>query len=80
MQVLEHFGELPQDMVERKQYAFWKAADIRKALREGRKPEPGPPAQEDDLGLDLPDIPGQLASELDLRAPSRALSMSCTTL
>lgn len=58
-QVLEHFGELPADMVERKQYAFWKAADIRKALREGRKPDPGPPVK-DELDLDLPDIPGNV--------------------
>ena len=44
-------------MVERQQYAAWKAADIRKALREGRSPTPGPPVKDDDL--DLPDIPGQ---------------------
>lgn len=30
--------------IEQKQkYAVWKAADIRKALSEGRKPTPGPP-------------------------------------
>ena len=62
-QVLEHFGELPPDMVERKQYAFWKAADIRKALREGRRPDPGPPVK-DDLDLDLPDIPSKSTAPL----------------
>lgn len=35
--------------VEQKQkYAAWKAADIRKALKEGRKPVPGPPGGEND--------------------------------
>ena len=57
LQILRQFGELPADMVERQQYAAWKAADIRKALREGRSPTPGPPVKDDDL--DLPDIPGQ---------------------
>ena len=45
-------------MVERQQYAAWKAADIRKALREGRVPQAGPPVQED--SLDLPDVPGKI--------------------
>lgn len=44
------------DMAERQQYAAWKAADIRKALREGRVPQAGPPVTEDTL--DLPDVPG----------------------
>jgi len=43
-------------MAERQQYAAWKAADIRKALREGRVPQAGPPVNDDDLGL--PEIPG----------------------
>jgi len=30
-------------------YAVWKAADIRKAMKEGRKPEPGPPGGDKDL-------------------------------
>lgn len=56
MQILNQFGDLPEDMAERQQYAAWKAADIRKALREGRVPQAGPPVQED--SLDLPDVPG----------------------
>lgn len=44
-------------MVERQQYAAWKAADIRKALREGRVPTAGPPVNED--MLDLPEVPGR---------------------
>ena len=43
-------------MAERQTYAAWKAADIRKALREGRTPTPGPPNTEfaADLGLVVP--------------------------
>jgi len=40
-QVLRQFGELPQDLVDMQKYAAWKAADINKALREGRQPTPG---------------------------------------
>jgi len=29
----------------------WKAADIRKALKEGRKPIAGPPAGDEDLSI-----------------------------
>lgn len=49
-------------------YAAWKAADIRKAVREGRAPTPGPPGGGDGAGgsgsLDLPSPPGD-----DLPAP-----------
>ena len=41
VQVLRQFGELPQDLVDMQKYAAWKAADINKALREGRQPAPG---------------------------------------
>ncbi|RLN13109.1 hypothetical protein C2845_PM09G10670 [Panicum miliaceum] len=35
--------------IEQKQkYAIWKAAEIRKAIKEGRKPEPGPPGGDKD--------------------------------
>lgn len=33
---------------QKQKYAAWKAADIRKALKEGRKPIPGPPGDEGD--------------------------------
>ena len=41
-------------------YAAWKAADIRKAVREGRAPTPGPPGGEGagDASADLPSPPG----------------------
>lgn len=32
-------------------YSVWKAADIRKALAEGRKPAPGPPVSYQDFGV-----------------------------
>lgn len=64
IQILRQFGELPEDMAERQQYAAWKAADIRKALREGRVPQAGPPVQED--GLDLPDVPGTLSVSIHI--------------
>lgn len=40
--ILTVFAPLEQDMLERQKYAKWKAADIGKAIREGRKPTPGP--------------------------------------
>lgn len=43
------------DLVDVQRYAAWKAADIRKALREGRQPTPGNGnAAPDDL---LPGVP-----------------------
>jgi len=55
LQILRQFGELPEDLVDVQRYAAWKAADIRKALREGRQPTPGNGnAAPDDL---LPGVP-----------------------
>lgn len=34
---------------QKQKYAAWKAADIRKALKEGRKPQAGPPGDDKDL-------------------------------
>ncbi|CAM6086965.1 unnamed protein product [Calypogeia fissa] len=48
-EVLHQFGEVPPDIEQRQKYAAWKAADIRKALSEGRKPVPGPPGGDEDL-------------------------------
>lgn len=42
---------LSKQLEQKQKYAAWKAADIRKALKEGRKPVPGPPAGEEDLFL-----------------------------
>jgi len=44
--VLEHFGELDADLAAKKKYALWKAGDIRKALKAGRRPMPGSPTDQ----------------------------------
>ncbi|WOO84943.1 Vacuolar protein sorting-associated protein VTA1 [Vanrija pseudolonga] len=63
IEVLRCFeGGLTEEMEQKLQYARWKASDHAKALREGRKPVPGPPipeTEEDELAaLDLPSVPG----------------------
>ncbi|KAL0914789.1 hypothetical protein M5K25_015168 [Dendrobium thyrsiflorum] len=62
-EVLTQFGELAQDIEQKLKYAVWKAADIRKALKEGRKPEPGPPGGDEDLFV--PSIPQTNTNVLD---------------
>ncbi|RAL37780.1 unnamed protein product [Cuscuta campestris] len=47
-EILNQFGEIQPDLEQKQKYAAWKAADIRKALKEGRKPVPGPPGGEKD--------------------------------
>lgn len=42
-EVLHQFGPLPPEAAARQRFAAWRAADIRKALREGRVPD-APPA------------------------------------
>ncbi|KAL4580037.1 hypothetical protein LXL04_016211 [Taraxacum kok-saghyz] len=42
-EILNQFGVLQPDLEQKQKYAAWKAADIRKAIKEGRKPVPGPP-------------------------------------
>ncbi|KAJ0593581.1 putative vacuolar protein sorting-associated protein Vta1 [Helianthus annuus] len=48
-EILNQFGDVQPD---KQKYAAWKAADIRKAIKEGRKPVPGPPGGDKDL-LDI---------------------------
>ncbi|KAF7815893.1 MAMMALIAN LYST-INTERACTING PROTEIN 5-like protein [Senna tora] len=50
-EILNQFGALQPDLEEKQKYAAWKAADIRKALKEGRKPTAGPPAGDEDLSV-----------------------------
>lgn len=57
-------------------YAKWKAADIAKAYREGRKPTPGPAGSQFDLEL-VPATSG--ASELPPRAEDPQTSPSATS-
>lgn len=71
-EILNQFGELPPDLEQKQKYSVWKAADIRKALKEGRKPEPGPPTGDDDLSIpstismptstSLPNLPSRTSS------------------
>lgn len=45
---------MDREQIEQKQkYAAWKAADIRKAIKEGRKPTPGDPV-DDETDLSIP--------------------------
>ncbi|PON39372.1 Vacuolar protein sorting-associate protein Vta1/Callose synthase, N-terminal domain containing protein [Parasponia andersonii] len=50
-EILNQFGVLQPDLEQKQKYAVWKAADIRKALKEGRKPTAGPPSGDDDLSI-----------------------------
>ncbi|GLT57532.1 hypothetical protein SLA2020_304980 [Shorea laevis] len=50
-EILNQFGPIQPDLEQKQKYAAWKAADIRKAIKEGRKPTPGPPAGDDDLSV-----------------------------
>ncbi|KAL0054499.1 hypothetical protein WJX82_009819 [Trebouxia sp. C0006] len=45
-EILNQFKTLEADLVDMQRYAAWKAADIRKALREGRTPTPGAPGDD----------------------------------
>jgi hypothetical protein len=42
----------PYQLEQKQKYAIWKAAEIRKALKEGRKPEAGPPGGDKDEAPD----------------------------
>ncbi|XP_006656017.1 protein HOMOLOG OF MAMMALIAN LYST-INTERACTING PROTEIN 5 [Oryza brachyantha] len=50
-EILNQFGELQPDLEQKQKYAIWKAAEIRKALKEGRRPEAGPPGGDKDETL-----------------------------
>lgn len=45
IEICSVFGPLTSDLEERLRYAKWKAAEITKALREGRRPVPGAPGE-----------------------------------
>lgn len=63
LQILAQFGELAPDVAEKQRYAAWRAADINKALREGRTPTPVPTADGLDGGLDPSGDPHPSATE-----------------
>ena len=51
LEIINHFGPLQPDFEQKQKYAIWKAADIRKAVKEGRKPIPGPPNGDENLSI-----------------------------
>ena len=55
LEVLGAFGDIDADTVTKIRYAKWKAADIAKALREGRKPAPGAPGEADTMLIPAPE-------------------------
>lgn len=48
-EILNQFGPLQPDLEQKQKYAAWKAADISKALKEGKTPVPGPPGGDNDI-------------------------------
>ncbi|MCO5584965.1 hypothetical protein L7F22_038897 [Adiantum nelumboides] len=50
IELLTNFGPLETEWSEKLKYTKWKAADIAKAFREGRKPTPGPADGMDEIG------------------------------
>ncbi|KAF5727933.1 vacuolar protein sorting-associated protein VTA1 [Tripterygium wilfordii] len=71
-EILNQFGPVQPDLEQKQKYAIWKAADIRKALKEGRKPNPGPPVADDDLSV-LSSTP---SGEYDLGPPQNSVTSS----
>ncbi|KAF3668587.1 hypothetical protein FXO37_09466 [Capsicum annuum] len=51
LEILEQFAELQLDFEQKHKYVVWKAANIRKAIKERRKPVSVPPSSDDDFSL-----------------------------
>lgn len=47
--ILKQFGDRDEQIVEAAKYCMFKTTDILKAIKEGRKPKPGPPGDEPDV-------------------------------
>ncbi|PHT95777.1 hypothetical protein T459_03659 [Capsicum annuum] len=71
LEILEQFGELQRDLQQKHKYAVWKAADIRKAIKERQKPVPGPPGGDDDFSLS--GLPGGESDNRDFSAAQSAI-------
>ena len=79
-QTLKQFGDLEPDLKETSLYAKWKATDILKALKEGRRPTPGPPGGEDDAGSGEDSHGGGGGGgAAQVAAPLQAHQLHCTT-
>ncbi|KAI4340033.1 hypothetical protein MLD38_024909 [Melastoma candidum] len=84
-EVLNQFGPVRPDLEQKRKYAAWKAVDIRKALKEGRQPIPGPPLDDEDLFLPSTSPSGSYGvdpseagsvhpgSEIDLPSPTQKI-------
>ena len=46
--ILKQFGDREESIVEAAKYCMFKTTDILKALKEGRKPKPGPPGDDEE--------------------------------
>ncbi|KAH8551451.1 Vta1 like-domain-containing protein, partial [Umbelopsis sp. PMI_123] len=56
LEILKTFGDIDPDVAGKIKYAKWKAADIMKAIKEGRASVPGPPGG-DDSQVEATDVP-----------------------
>ncbi|KXS18642.1 DUF605-domain-containing protein [Gonapodya prolifera JEL478] len=66
LETLNIWGELEDEIQQKLSYARWKAVDIEKALKEGRKPTPGPANGEGDMEVsDLGPGVGQFPASTD---------------
>ncbi|KAJ2657877.1 hypothetical protein IW148_004973 [Coemansia sp. RSA 1199] len=73
MQVVAAFGELDEGVKEKIRYAKWRAAEILKAMREGREPVPPSGESEGDV-MGWPSPPqGQSPSQLGQQGPPSQL-------
>mmetsp|Transcript_45029 Transcript_45029/g.86078 ORF Transcript_45029/g.86078 Transcript_45029/m.86078 type:complete len:442 (-) Transcript_45029:786-2111(-) len=63
MEMLHQFGPIKPEIANMQRYAVWKAADIRKALKDGRTPTAGPPGTNAEEDAELEAELEELASE-----------------
>jgi len=77
--VLAQFGEISNEIQEKKKYSKWKAADINGALKKGITPKPGGPSEEMEEKGDMEnssqlDIPSDIPSQPDIPSFNSSLS------
>eukprot|EP00955_Chlamydomonas_euryale_P104596 365578-Chlamydomonas_euryale.AAC.8 len=76
-QVLNHFDSVDADILEKQKWAFWRAAEIRKAVREGRPPLP-PAGDERQSSAGLDDLP--MAGSATISMPSMSASITASEM
>jgi len=69
LELLKIFDPLPQEIEEKIKYSKWKAADISKAFREGRQPQPGPPSGDETLSSTISPPPSTLSPSIHPHSP-----------